>query len=126
MEDMTVQPVGQQHFKMLTEITRLRQACCNPRLVMAESQIPGSKMQAFEELVEELLENRHKALVFSQFVSHLGLIVEWLDKKGIHYHYLDGSTPVAQRKKSVNAFQAGEGDIFLISLKAGGTGLNLD
>ncbi|MFI3122783.1 MAG: C-terminal helicase domain-containing protein, partial [Methylococcales bacterium] len=74
---------------------------------------------------DELLDNKHKALVFSQFVGHLTLIRELLDKKKIPYHYLDGSTPVAQRKKAMNAFQAGDGDLFLISLKAGGTGLNL-
>lgn len=124
MKEATLQP-GQQHLKILAEIMKLRRACCNPRLVMEESQISSSKLQAFEELVDELLENRHKALVFSQFVGHLEIIRELLEQKGIAYHYLDGSTPIPQRKKAVNAFQAGEGDIFLISLKAGGTGLNL-
>ncbi len=116
---------GQQQLQVLAEIMKLRRACCNPKLVMEESPLMSSKLEAFEELVDELLENKHKALVFSQFVGHLGLIRELLDKKGIPYHYLDGSTPVAQRKKAMNAFQAGEGDLFLISLKAGGTGLNL-
>ncbi|MFZ2450328.1 MAG: DEAD/DEAH box helicase [Methylovulum miyakonense] len=116
---------GNQQLKVLAEIMKLRRACCNPRLVMEESPIGSSKLQAFEELVDELLDNRHKALVFSQFVGHLELIRELLDKKGVTYHYLDGSTPVAQRKKAMNAFQAGDGDLFLISLKAGGTGLNL-
>ncbi|MDD2724528.1 MAG: DEAD/DEAH box helicase [Methylovulum sp.] len=116
---------GSQQLKVLAEIMKLRRACCNPRLVMEESPIKSSKLQAFEELVDELLDNRHKALVFSQFVGHLDLIRELLDKKGISYHYLDGSTPVPQRKKAMNAFQAGDGDLFLISLKAGGTGLNL-
>jgi len=116
---------GQQHLKALAEIMKLRRACCNPRLVMEESRMSSSKLQAFEELVDELLDNRHKALVFSQFVGHLALIRELLDKKGISYHYLDGSTPAPQRKKAVNSFQAGDGDLFLISLKAGGTGLNL-
>jgi SNF2 family DNA or RNA helicase len=120
----TDQP-GQKHLKVLAEIMKLRRACCHPRLVMEESTLGSSKLQAFEELVDELLDNRHKALVFSQFVGHLKLIRELLDKKGIHYHYLDGSTPVPQRKKAINLFQAGEGDLFLISLKAGGTGLNL-
>ena len=69
--------------------------------------------------------NKHKALVFSQFVGHLSIIRRLLDKKGVSYHYLDGSTPVPKRKIAVNSFQAGEGDLFLISLKAGGTGLNL-
>ena len=116
---------GQQHLKMLAEIMKLRRACCNPRLVMEDSPIASSKLQAFEELVDELLANRHKALVFSQFVGHLTLIRALLDKKGIRYHYLDGSTPAPKRKVAMNAFQAGEGDLFLISLKAGGTGLNL-
>ena len=123
MED-TTQP-GHKQLKILAEIMKLRRACCHPRLVMEESTLGSSKLQAFEELVDELLDNRHKALVFSQFVGHLKLIRELLDKKGIPYHYLDGSTPVPQRKKAVNSFQAGEGDLFLISLKAGGTGLNL-
>ncbi|WP_262964872.1 DEAD/DEAH box helicase [Methylobacter psychrophilus] len=123
MED-TTQP-GHKQLKILAEIMKLRRACCHPRLVMEESTLGSSKLQAFEELVDELLDNRHKALVFSQFVGHLTLIRELLDKKGIPYHYLDGSTPVPQRKKAVNLFQAGDGDLFLISLKAGGTGLNL-
>ena len=124
MMEPTDQP-GHKQLKILAEIMKLRRACCHPRLVMEESVLGSAKLQAFEELVDELLDNRHKALVFSQFVGHLKLIRELLDKKGIHYHYLDGSTPVPQRKKSVNSFQAGEGDLFLISLKAGGTGLNL-
>ncbi len=116
---------GNAQLKVLAEIMKLRRACCNARLVMEESTVSSSKLQAFEELVDELLDNRHKALVFSQFVGHLHLIRELLDKKGIRYHYLDGSTPVPERKKAMNAFQAGDGDLFLISLKAGGTGLNL-
>jgi SNF2 family DNA or RNA helicase len=63
--------------------------------------------------------------VFSQFVGHLAIMREHLIKKGISFQYLDGSTSAPKRKKAVNAFQAGEGDLFLISLKAGGAGLNL-
>jgi len=116
---------GNPQLKVLAEIMKLRRACCHPRLVMDESPLASSKLQAFEELVDELLENSHKALVFSQFVGHLSLIRELLDQKGVAYHYLDGATPVPERKKAMNAFQAGNGDLFLISLKAGGTGLNL-
>jgi SNF2 family DNA or RNA helicase len=76
-------------------------------------------------VVDELLENRHKALVFSQFVGHLQIIRSFLDNKRITYRYLDGATPVKQREKEVEAFQGGNGDLFLISLKAGGLGLNL-
>ncbi len=123
MREMTTQ--SSQQLQVLAEIMKLRRACCHPRLVIEDSAVSSSKLHAFEELVDELLDNRHKALVFSQFVGHLALIRELLDKKGIVYHYLDGSTSVAHRKKAVNAFQSGEGDLFLISLKAGGTGLNL-
>ena len=121
----TVEGKGEQHLKILAEIMRLRRACCNPRLVLPESRIPSGKLAAFGEILEELRENRHKALVFSQFVGHLDLIREYVEKAGIAYQYLDGSTPARERKKRVDAFQSGEGDLFLISLKAGGVGLNL-
>jgi SNF2 family DNA or RNA helicase len=71
------------------------------------------------------LENNHKALVFSQFVDHLSYIRTYLDEQNITYQYLDGSTPAKERKVRIDAFQRGKGDVFLISLKAGGTGLNL-
>ncbi len=116
---------GDARFQVLAEIMRLRRACCNPRLVMPESPIPSAKLQVFAEVVEELRENRHKALVFSQFVDHLSLVREWLDGEKIPYQYLDGSTPIKRRQEAVTAFQAGRGDLFLISLKAGGAGLNL-
>jgi len=114
-----------QHLKVLAEITRLRRACCHPLLVMPESKIEGSKLEAFLETVEELMENRHKALVFSQFVSHLEIVRAELDRRGIEYRYLDGGTPPKKRKQEVDAFQAGKGSLFLISLRAGGQGLNL-
>jgi SNF2 family DNA or RNA helicase len=92
---------------------------------MPGTELPSSKLQLFGEVLGELLENRHKALVFSQFVDHLHIIRDYLEQQGINYQYLDGSTSVPERKKRVDAFQAGSGDVFLISLKAGGTGLNL-
>jgi tetratricopeptide (TPR) repeat protein len=116
---------GQKRIKMLAEIMRLRRLCCNTKLVMPEIDLPSSKLMAFANIVEELKENRHKALVFSQFVGHLSIIREYLDRLKIPYQYLDGSTPQKKRQLAVNAFQAGEGDLFLISLKAGGSGLNL-
>lgn len=113
------------HLQILTEIMRLRQACCNPRLIDSNSSVESSKLRVFASVVEELLASRHKALVFSQFIGHLSIIREYLDKKGVKYQYLDGGTSAKQRKIRVDAFQAGEGDLFLISLKAGGLGLNL-
>jgi superfamily II DNA or RNA helicase len=114
-----------QHLQVLAEIMKLRRACCNSRLVLADSPIPSAKLQLFGEVLEELLDNHHKVLVFSQFVDHLSILREHLEQKHISYQYLDGSTPAKERQKRVTAFQAGEGDVFLISLKAGGTGLNL-
>jgi len=116
---------GAKHLQVLAEIMKLRRSCCNTRLVKPDIALPSSKLQLFGEVVTELLENRHKALVFSQFVDHLHILRAYLDDQQIKYQYLDGSTPGSDRQKRVNAFQAGEGDVFLISLKAGGTGLNL-
>lgn len=116
---------GQKHLQVLAEIMKLRRACCNTKLVRPDIPLPSSKLQLFGEVVTELLDNKHKALVFSQFVDHLHIIRDYLDSQKISYQYLDGSTPAKDRKKRVDAFQAGEGDVFLISLKAGGTGLNL-
>lgn len=116
---------GNKRFQILSELMRLRRACCHPSLVSEDVDIPSSKLKVFDDLVDELIQGGHKALVFSQFVGHLALLKRHLDDKGIDYQYLDGSTPANARKKAVNAFQAGQGDLFLISLKAGGSGLNL-
>jgi len=116
---------GARRLQVLAHLTRLRLACCNPKLVRATEAPPSSKLETFLEVLGELRENRHKVLVFSQFVSHLKLIEDSVRATGIPYQYLDGSTPAKARAERVAAFQAGEGDVFLISLKAGGTGLNL-
>jgi superfamily II DNA or RNA helicase len=116
---------SQRRFRILAELMRLRQACCHPRIVLPSSNLASSKLALFAETVEELLEEGHKALVFSQFVTHLKLIEEWVKEKAIPYQYIDGSTPITARDKAIQAFQSGNGDIFLISLKAGGFGLNL-
>ena len=113
------------HLQILAEIMKLRRACCNPRLISPDIDIPSTKMEVFAAVVEELLGSRHKALVFSQFTGHLALIREYLDGQGISYKYLDGTTPTKERQRQVESFQEGEGDLFLISLKAGGLGLNL-
>ena len=125
LKKKTDDTTGQKHMRVLAEIMKLRRLCCNPRLVMPDTTFGSAKLAAFAEVLEELLDNKHKALVFSQFVDHLAILREHLEEKGIPYQYLDGSTPTKQRQKRVDAFQAGEGDVFLISLKAGGTGLNL-
>ncbi|GAO30628.1 superfamily II DNA/RNA helicases, SNF2 family [Geofilum rubicundum JCM 15548] len=116
---------GQKHIQALAEITRLRLACCNAALVNKEMHLPSSKLEAMLTIVEELRSNNHQALIFSQFVGHLSIVRQALDEKGITYQYLDGSTPIPEREKAVKAFQSGKSDLFLISLKAGGLGLNL-
>jgi len=121
-------PAGQARFNVLAQLTRLRRAACDPRLTSPEFAAiggVGAKVQAFAELAAELSANGHKTLVFSQFVDFLQLLKAPLDEAGIAYQYLDGATPAAERSRRVAAFQQGEGDFFLISLKAGGFGLNL-
>lgn len=112
-------------IEALMALTKLRQAACSPQLVDKNLKIPSTKTQVFLELVKELKENNHRALVFSQFTSHLAQIKAALDKEGIEYLYMDGSVPAAQRKRLTEEFQKGTVPLFLISLKAGGTGLNL-
>ncbi len=109
----------------LAEITKLRQAACHPRLVNPKLNLPSSKTETFLELVDTLRTSGHRVLVFSQFTSHLALIREELDKKGVPYLYLDGTHTPSQRNKLVQQFQTGDMPLFLISLKAGGLGLNL-
>jgi SNF2 family DNA or RNA helicase len=112
-------------MRVLAGIMKLRRMCCHPRLVAPESTFGATKTATFLELVKELQEGGHQALVFSQFVDHLHILREALDKKGIRYSYLDGGTPLNERVRRVASFQAGDSDLFLISLRAGGTGLNL-
>ena len=80
-------------FQVLAELTRLRRAACDPRLVAPELGLVGAKVQAFETIVQELVDGQHKALVFSQFTGFLKLLAERLDGCGIQYQYLDGATP---------------------------------
>jgi superfamily II DNA or RNA helicase len=112
-------------LQVFAELTRLRRFCCHPRLVFPDAPTESSKLSSFIELVEELRENGHRALVFSQFVDYLQIVREALDERGLRYLYLDGSTPKETRHARVTAFQNGEAELFLISLKAGGFGLNL-
>jgi len=116
---------GAQRIHILAEITKLRRALCHPSLVDPGSLLPGAKLATFLDLSDELLRNRHKVLVFSQFTGQLEQVAKALDSRRISYQYLDGSTPPKEREKRVEAFQSGQGDLFLISLRAGGTGLNL-
>ena len=114
-----------QRFKVLQMLTRLRQLSCHIGLVDDTWKGSSSKLDVLMEQLEQLKERGNRPLIFSQFTTHLSLIREALDKAGITYQYLDGQTTPAQRQERVEAFQREESDAFLISLKAGGTGLNL-
>ena len=132
LDELASEVVGGQ-MRLLAHLTRLRLACCNPKLVLDAADAPpdlplaetSAKLATFAATLEDLLANRHKVLVFSQFVRHLRLIEEHLREVGVAYQYLDGATPAKERTARIAAFQAGEGDVFLISLTAGGVGLNL-
>ncbi len=112
-------------MKVLAQITRLRRLACNPRLLDNTSTVPSAKLDTFLELIDEILPAGHRALVFSQFTTHLALIREALDARRINTLYLDGSTRPKDRASLVDEWQNGDDPLFLISLKAGGTGLNL-
>lgn len=111
-------------FGILSELTRLRRFCCHPSLVIPEIG-ESAKLEALRSLLEELKEGGHKALIFSQFTDYLAIVREKIKESGWSFLYLDGSTPQKERSRLVEAFQKEEADFFLISLKAGGFGLNL-
>ncbi len=112
-------------FALLAAITRLRRLACHPRLVQPDSRVKSSKLEAATALIDGLLAEGQRALVFSQFTSHLALVREVLDGRDWGYLYLDGATPVAERARLVERWATGQPSLFLISLKAGGSGLNL-
>jgi SNF2 family DNA or RNA helicase len=116
---------GEARIRLLAELMRLRRAACHPALVAPDSALASSKLATLEALLEELIQGGHRVLVFSQFVDYLTLVRERLSALQISHQYLDGSSSTRARADSVAAFQAGTSDVFLISLKAGGFGLNL-
>ena len=110
---------------VLVELTRLRQLCCDPHLIYDHYKGNSAKKELCLDIVENAIEEGHKILLFSQFTSMLDTLTEEFDKKGIRYHKLVGSTPQRERAQMVESFQKDDVPIFCISLKAGGTGLNL-
>jgi non-specific serine/threonine protein kinase len=117
---------GQAQFIALTAILKLRQICLSPRFLTNRDDEPSPKLSFLVERLRVLLDEGHSALVFSQFTSFLDLVEEACVRHALPYHRLDGSTAAAARKTRVEAFQTGEQPcVFLLSLKAGGQGLNL-
>ncbi len=117
--------LGRGRMEVLSAITQLRQICCHPALVMESYAGSSGKMDALMEILGEALASGRRVLLFSQFTSMLAILRRRLDETQVTSLYLDGKTPTGQRMELVNRFNAGEGRVFLISLKAGGAGLNL-
>lgn len=112
-------------FKMLSALTRLRQICCEPKIIMDNYNYGSSKINALMEILENNIKNNKKIIVFSNFTTVLNIIKDILIEKNIKYAYLDGSIPSKERIKIVDDFNKNDYNIFLISLKAGGFGLNI-
>ncbi len=124
-EMLDADTLNENRIKILAGLTRLRQICCDPALVMADYNGGSGKLDRLMEYLAEAKENGRRVVLFSQFTQMLAIIREKLDAAGEAYFYLDGQTPNQDRLTLTTRFNEGEKDLFLISLKAGGTGLNL-
>ena len=116
---------AESRIKILSHITRLRQICCHPALFMENYEGGSGKLPITIETIRNSIGSGRRILLFSQFTSMLDIVRAELDAQRIPYFYLDGATNSRRRVEMADRFNAGENDIFLISLKAGGTGLNL-
>lgn len=112
-------------IQVLAELTKIRQICCDPSLLLEDYGGESAKREACMDLIRSAIEGEHKILLFSQFTSMLELLEQDLKKEKIPYYKITGATPKEKRLELVSAFNEDETPIFLISLKAGGTGLNL-
>lgn len=115
----------QNRIKILAGITRLRQICCHPGMFMKDYDGGSGKLERLMEFLEEARDSGKRIVLFSQFTQMLSIMKERLYEGQWDYHYLDGSTPGKERLAMSERFNAGEKNLFLVSLKAGGTGLNL-
>ncbi|KZL94113.1 DEAD/DEAH box helicase [Clostridium magnum] len=113
------------HIHILSALTKLRQLCCHPSIVLQGYIGESAKILTLDSIIEESIAGNHRILLFSQFISVLQILKERLEDKGINCLYLDGSTKSKDRLELVDEFNRGYGEVFLISLKAGGYGLNL-
>lgn len=117
--------ISKNRFHILAMLTRLRQLCCHPGLVYENYGGGSAKCAACMELIETSMESGHKMLVFSQFTSMLEILQQELTKRKIPFYLLEGATKQEERARQVEQFNSDSTPVFLISLKAGGTGLNL-
>ena len=116
---------GRSRIEVLSAITELREICCHPSLVMSDYRGGSGKEEMLLDLLPEMIRNGRRILIFSQFTSMLRLLRVRIEENGFSTLYLDGDTPAGERLSLTERFNQGEGEIFLISLKAGGSGLNL-
>lgn len=119
------QALASRRFAFLTLLMRLRQICCHPALFVPQYRGGSGKLDALAKIRDTALEGGHKLLIFSQFTRLLRLIQRDFKKEGLSTLYLDGTLSAEERSREVQRFQEGEADIFLLSLRAGGHGLNL-
>jgi SNF2 family DNA or RNA helicase len=117
--------IRKNRIKILAGLTRLRQICCHPSLFVDGYKGKSSKFEQLKQIIKESRLSGRRVLIFSQFTKMLELISRELTKQGLPFFYLDGQTPAEERVEICDRFNRGERDLFLISLKAGGTGLNL-
>jgi SNF2 family DNA or RNA helicase len=125
MENRTEEEFQTSRMEILAELTRLRQLCCNPGLVYENYKGNAEKIDMCLEIVEDAVQGGHKILLFSQFTSMLQTLQKRLEEKEISYYSLTGSTGKEKRQELVERFNTDDTSVFCISLKAGGTGLNL-
>lgn len=125
LEKKSKSEVKEDKLQILAELTKLRQICCDPRLLYDEFSGGSAKLDTCMEVLENAIEGGHRILLFSQFTTMLDIIAEKLKERKVSYFMLTGSTGKAKRRDLVDKFQQGRAEVFLISLKAGGTGLNL-
>ena len=116
---------GKDKIRILAELTKIRQLCCDPSLILENYAGGSAKREAVLDLIRSAMDGGHRMLLFSQFTSMLELLEEDLKKENISYYKITGSTPKEERIRLVHAFNENSTPVFLISLKAGGTGLNL-
>ncbi len=112
-------------MQVLSILLKLRQVCCHPKLFLADYEGTSGKLELLIQTVKQAIEDKRRMLIFSQFVGMLQIIRKRLSREGIKTLYLDGSTAPEVRQELCDRFNGGTGQVFLISLKAGGTGLNL-
>lgn len=125
LQNQTEEEFAGSRFQVLSELTRLRQLCCDPALVYDNYEGGSAKLDLCIELIQSAVESGHKILLFSQFTSMIEILTARLQKENISYFVLQGSTKKEQRARMVEEFNRDSTSVFCISLKAGGTGLNL-